>query len=275
MSEAEPITPQPPVTLPDLPRNRLSIAQLMLWTLGSAIMLAGFRFFRQVPQQDPGPLDTVNSLYQLSISLPLGAQLGSVLLWGWNLVARKRGFPFQPGQWVLLVEGLANFLGLIGYAVCILAMNRLALVKDRDLTYLVVQLPVLIVSVVGYSWAWWSLRRESGIWKVAIACLVGQQALFLLAAFGALRLYLSESTVFGPAGMMGPMRLQTYCCAPASALLVGLAGISDLLHRRGQRDYLHWTGVLSLVVATLLQFLLPWIVGWALRWQQINSAIVL
>src|SRR5688500_10138352 len=69
--------------VPDLPppRNRLSIAHLMLWTLGSAIILAGFRVFTNQPQQDQGRLGTILSVFYLAYCLPLGAQVGSIAIW--------------------------------------------------------------------------------------------------------------------------------------------------------------------------------------------------
>jgi len=245
MSEAEPTPPQPSVPLAEPPRNRLSIAQLMLWTLGSALILGGFRLFRQQPQPDTGRIDTILSVFYLAYSLPLGAQVGSVFLWVARRWRRQGGFPVQPGHWLLLVGGFAHLLSWTGYAIGHFAVRFF--IFDESAWWLPIEIPALLVALVGYALTWANVRREQGIWRLAVTCLVVEYALILLMlAFAVIR----------------PIQFQGTCCAPVCAVLLLLAGISDLANRSSERDYLHWTGIAATVTVCILQASLPLVMRW-------------
>src|SRR5688572_27918705 len=89
-----------------LPKNRLTIAHLLLWTLGSSIILACYRAWI-TQNQLPADSFAIMPLLHLVYSLALGAQVGSVFLWALRALTRQSGFPTEPGHWLLLIEGFS------------------------------------------------------------------------------------------------------------------------------------------------------------------------
>ncbi len=251
---------------PQPPHNRLTIAHLMLWTLGSAIILAGFRAFAQQPQPDQGRISTILSIFYLAYCLPLGAQVGSVALWGIQRWGGQRTFLTQPGHWLLLIEGISILLSWVGYAV---VFGTQAMLSQESYVhgslFLVMLVPPLVTALLLYVRTWRSFRLESGLWGLANASLVLQHVLIL--AFVVV-LILGEwflgpnSGSFNP---YGPFEFQSRCCGPISGLAVLLAGLSDLATRASSRDYLHWVGVGSLAIVAGLQFALPILVSWVMQ----------
>jgi hypothetical protein len=250
---------------PQPPRNRLSIAHLMLWTLGSAIILAGFRAFANQPQQDQGRLGTILSVFYLAYCLPLGAQVGSVAIWALQRVRGPQIFPTQPGHWLLLIEGVSGLLSWLGYAIVLGTAQLLSLeTYGQGSLWLLAQIPPLATALVLYIRSWRNFRHEGSLWGLANLALVLQHLLILapVALLALCEWFVGPSaSAFYP---YGPFEVQSRCCGPVSGLAVLLAGIADLRTRAAKRDYLHWAGIASLVLLAALQFALPLIVQWAM-----------
>ena len=251
---------------PQPPRNRLSIAHLMLWTLGSAIILASFRAFANQPQQDQGRLGMILSVFYLAYCLPLGAQVGSVAIWAMQRWRGTRIFPTQPGHWLLLIEGVSGLLSWLGYAIVFGTTNLLSLeTYGQGSLWLLAQIPPLTIALVLYVGSWRRFREEGGMWGVTGLMLVLQHVVILTPA---VVLVLAEwflgprSSDFYP---YGPFEFQSRCCGPVSGIAVLIAGIADLSTRAAERDYLHWAGIASLVLLAGLQFALPIVISWAMQ----------
>jgi hypothetical protein len=248
------------------PRNRLSIAHLMLWTLGSAIILAGFRAFANQPQQDQGRLGTILSVFYLAYCLPLGAQVGSVAIWLLQRWRTERRFPTQPGHWLLLVEGISGLLSWLGYAAVFGAAQVFSLeAYGQGSLWLLAQIPPLTIALILYVRSWRSFREQGSLWSLANAALVLQHVVILAPVV----LLVFSEWFLGPNlsdfHPYGPFEFQSRCCGPVSGLVVLVAGTSEFTSRAGSRDYLHWVGIAALVSLAALQFVLPIVVSWAMQ----------
>src|SRR5438132_3400288 len=111
------LSTQPP------PRNRLSIAHLMLWTLGSAIALAFYRAMA-IDKQANERLVAVSRIYALLYSLLAGPKVGGLLLFTWRKVRGIAGFPTQPGHWLLVLEGASAMLAWLGRTAVVMLFDE-------------------------------------------------------------------------------------------------------------------------------------------------------
>src|SRR5262245_3704828 len=94
-------------------QNRLTIGFLMLWTLCSALFLATDRALEDSsPATQRGPAYTV---YLTFYALIQGLALASWPLFLARRLARREGFPTQPGHWLPLVRGMAALAMLVGW----------------------------------------------------------------------------------------------------------------------------------------------------------------
>ena len=97
--------------LPSPARQRLSIAHLLLWMAGTAIALAFFRTFFAGDQ--PAGVQAPLRFFALLQAPIVGAALGSLPLAVWQALHGKRGFPHQPGHWLLVLQGISFLAGII------------------------------------------------------------------------------------------------------------------------------------------------------------------
>lgn len=218
---------------------RLSIAHLMLWTLGTAIALALFRPFLETL----GPSDsaTVNrylafqKIATLSL-IPFGGASIAALIFA--VAHRARGgklFPVQPGHWLLILFGVS---------------------------YLLTSLTRLVFTPRGESGGW-ELISYYWAYVIASAVLVFIQVLPLAFVRDAHRwtVYFAVELVrrcgsalvmFLFALSMGPTWFGLLSVANnlnQLLLLIGVIALAVTLVRemrdRPSRDYLHWTGCLT------------------------------
>jgi hypothetical protein len=98
-----------------MPRPKLSIAHLMLWTLGTAVVLALSRTqisFLEDPQGFPSEFpksDKLSTFFRLSaiVSAPFGGIAVALLLVIVGRLYRRNTLPLcEPGHWILLVSGV-------------------------------------------------------------------------------------------------------------------------------------------------------------------------
>src|SRR5262245_47816764 len=92
------------------PRRRLTIAHLMLWTLGCAVALGFYREITLAQQRPDGRFQIVMQVFGLLYCIPAGARIGTVFLFAWMTWRGDRSFPTQPGHWLLLTEGVSALL---------------------------------------------------------------------------------------------------------------------------------------------------------------------
>ncbi len=82
----------------------LSIGHLLLWILGSAVVLGSYRWLAE-PAADEGRL--LFQLDQFARSLTLGGGVAALLIYARRLITRDAPLPRQPGHWLLVVQGLS------------------------------------------------------------------------------------------------------------------------------------------------------------------------
>ena len=88
--------------------SRLSIAHLLAWTAGIAIVLAVFRWVRQI---DSGYAPTgAQQLGQFAYGLCYGAGICGLALFGVRRLRQSAHGPSQPGHWMLTVLGIAGLI---------------------------------------------------------------------------------------------------------------------------------------------------------------------
>jgi hypothetical protein len=220
------------------PRNRLSIAHLMLWMLGTAIALALHRqlLARLEPAEN---LSVAWRVYVIVYSLLAGPKIGGSILYLSHRARGKAGFPSQPGHWLLAIEGMSTVLVYLG----VLAAEW----TIQQLPAAFTQLPNCVATAVAYSIAYRRQPSMPGLWKAIFVILIMQHAYAGLLNFAVL--WVIFPFISTPGGLL-PLLL---------AVLFVLAAIRD--PKRHQRDYLHWTGGFTLVATEVIQWLM-----YALLW---------
>ena len=226
------------------PGIRLSIAHLMLWTLGSAIILACFRAMSSRQEELPDAVVRLQPIYHLAYSVTLGAQLGSVLLFAVRRMRGQSGFPGQPGHWLLLIEGVSAILILGGYW-----WYQLQEGPDGHpmYSYFAWQLPNLLACTVGYFLAFARTERGSP-WRYGlgiIALIHGLQ--FFLFVLSAWVFFLMNGRTWYDAWELPPNGVGL-----ALAITVLVASLADR-KRHAQRDTLHWAVIATFVGNIALQ----------------------
>ncbi len=257
------------------PRRRLTIAHLMLWTLGCAIAL-GLQRANSLTNQADNRLSIFLQYYFLLYSIHAGARIGAVLLFGWVTWRGDRSFPSQPGHWLLLNEGVGVLLLWLESA----AIRLFAGDREASAYWIAAQVPSAIVTAALYAialreisredlpskgpsvlrsgkgWRLIDVSRTNRIWKVAFWLLLLDHAVAAF-TFGILTTYFLAVDVFsGPI----PWYLTNFnaCCPPIFLLLLPVACVTD--PHRSRRDFLHWSGVSAAVATDLLTLSFRWVI---------------
>ena len=82
----------------------LSISHLMLWILGSALILAVHHFYDN-SRAIPGPLESYWRFHKVADSFLYGIQIAALLVFAARLIARNGPPPREPGHWLLVKSG--------------------------------------------------------------------------------------------------------------------------------------------------------------------------
>ena len=233
-SQLEPRLPQPP----------LSISHLMLWTLGSAIILTCYRAFDE--DRLTAGQRILEQFRQAAVSIVDGVQLAAVIVFAGRFILRKGPLPREPGHWLLLKGGVSS---LVGWGIVGLLYGTINVEESHNgLTVLA------IITVVYYSSiAMLSLlailalnRGKSRLWQAYFGYCI------LAAGTGAmLGVFLLAEHINGNEGIglgWGTEMFLTWSrwqiWMESLPLLVGLCGLLILDWRTGKRrDWLHYAGV--------------------------------
>jgi len=235
------------------PPLRLTIAHLMLWTLGTAIALGLYRPFlaTQMPSTTASETLARHLVFQKVITLSLipfgGASLGALIL---AIVHRARGgkqFPVQPGHWLLIVYGAAYVAMAVTRLLLTWLGSAAALQWGTALVSLLL-VPVHILPIL--------LVRDAPRWTVLFAVEllrrigIGATAALYAVVFSAMQ---------GGRPNMGILSLVIGLLSLLLVLEITVLAVTLILEliARPQRDYLHWTGCLTQVaiaVVSLTQF---------------------
>jgi hypothetical protein len=229
--------PQPP--------NRLTIGFLMLWTLGTALILACHRAVDDSPP--PNALALATAFYLLTFAFVNGLAIAGALLFMQRKAAKVGGLPTQPGHWLLLIRGFATISWLSGWVTraAIEWLWNLEWQFSPSLFLAMQFLPATALSFGGYTIA---LRRNTEVGRVWRLALRLMQINAALGAVITIIVLLTEPLH----GQMLPYTL-TSCLNPFifAALLIALTTDRQL----NSRDFLHWAGAVAALINTMLPFI--------------------
>ena len=219
---------------PPDPGERISILYLMIWTAGSAVILA---FYRQSMSQTQGlPASALTppwlqTAYALLMSPLQGAGVAAVGLMMWRRFRGGRQFPRQPGHWLLVISGL---MALLNWPVYLITYQ---LFQSGRSTYLIFSRVLLMF--VFYALAAYAMTRlpsERRWRKMFLIWVLANMAILLgLCCLG---------------GAIAPATYSTYRWNQVLEMTIGVAlpvaflvtGILDIA-TGAKRDHLHWAGV--------------------------------
>lgn len=215
----------------------LSIAHLMLWTAGSALILAiDPQALDEVEFATPGDLRTIITVHRLFSSTIYGVAIASVAIFVHRRFRKGPPFPVQPGHWLLFIQGLLVLFTLPAWSVFVLLQSRW--ISDGDIRWftpsiLFVGLQVLShgITIGGYGWALRRLQAERR-WRLLFWFELGLGVCNLLAC-------LTEWVRWWPASSFLAFE---WMSAFVSAVWLVVVAILDW-RQRTRRDWLHWTGV--------------------------------
>jgi hypothetical protein len=240
------------------PQPRLSISHLMLWMLGSAVILGTYRLIQSDDQQ-PVSQRGVYQLYMVLGSFFYGVQVAAIFIFGARLVTRRGPLAREPGHW-LLVKGGGS---------CLISWSIFGLVRFFHLDdFTSMGISGLSILLLGFYvpsltldlWAIVMLRQER-MWRAYIALLAVPSVINVLLAALMLAEQLLESN--GPYFMAGSATtlfmqwnsLQTGLGQVLGLLCLGVLVVVD--YRRGRRrDWVHFAGVATEGGAFLLSMVI-------------------
>jgi hypothetical protein len=218
---------------PPDPGERISILYLMIWTAGSAVILA---FYRQAMSQaaahesplNPPWLQTISALVMSPLQ---GAGVASVGLMMWRRVRGGRPFPRQPGHWLLVITGL---MALLNWSVYLITNQ---LFQSGRSAYLIFnRVPLMFAFCALAVYAMTRMPEERHWRKMFLIWVLANTAILLgLCCLG---------------GGISPATWSTYRwnqvleMTLAAALPVAFL-VTGILDRASgaKRDHLHWAGV--------------------------------
>ena len=250
--ELPPAEPAPPV-----PRPRLSIAHLMLWTLGTAIVLAlsrleisafetpGYSFFGESYDRR---LQTYFRVMAIVTAPFTGIAVAFLLASIWKLYHKQPLWLVQPGHWILLTGAVAFLLTAVGQLIQFL-LTPLAPAEGGSASwFFLTQSSSTVLSLVmaGMNYVAW--RRSAGPprWRFYFASSAVLYAYAVAIAFIVLAALASEA-------LMNVMFVFAIIALPIYlACLVSFpyAVLRDLALKE-YRDALHWAGVALAIVAVV------------------------
>lgn len=232
------------------PGERISILYLMVWTAGSAVILA---FYRQSFVQT---LDESSSLMNptwlqtalaLLISPVQGAGVAAVALMVWRKVLGGRPFPKHPGHWILVIAGLT---ALFSWPLWLVTRDFIR-GGNPGLYLLTYRLPLMVAFLALCCYAVAKMPTEV-LWR----------KMFLIWMLGNLVPTLFLCSMLVEFSSYYWARLPDLFITAALALAFLVTGILD--RARGvPRDHLHWAGVacrvayFGLVVIEVVRMCLP------------------
>jgi hypothetical protein len=244
-SKAAPASPAVP---------RLGVIHFLLWMLGCAGAVTGYRVFTKWDQVEG---EYVSFLRLIHLGMGMGYGVGLVTLYVWVQSWRRRdgAFPSQPGHWLLL---LALAVALLDGATTLFVQGVAARWLDPWEEWFVIQwIGWGAGAVIVLAFLFAPLRDWR--WRLPLA------AALILAASRSLLMLITWIGYRKGAPLLAwetPARWEAAWIAVAAITLI-LAGVVDFVVRC-RRDWLHWTGVavcLALAATELANciqfFLLP------------------
>lgn len=237
-----------------LPQPRLGIIHIMLWTLGSAMILAMYRALVDLAGM-PEQARAQWYVLQIGYSIAYGAALAGVILFAYRRLTKGAPFPVMPGHWLLLTWGVVFVVGSVGHV----ARWAVRFWLDSYPTVMFV-----------YGFAQWLTHMAAALMLlVAILCVkdLAYWRVYLWASLVFQGILANMGLIGMPAATMVSYMLQRWIYGlGAIVLVIWLLATLARDRRRGiRRDWLHWTGVivtLSGPVLFAIQMLWTFLASW-------------
>ena len=220
---------------PPDPGERISILYLMIWTAGSAVILAFYRqAMSQTTGQESSPLNPswLQTISALLMSPLQGAGVAAVGLMVWRKFSGGRSFPNQPGHWLLVISGVTS---LLSWPVYIISHQ---LFQHSSASYLMFyRLPLMFAFYAVAAYAMAKMPGENRWRKMFLVWILANMvALLGMCCFSGSFIRTSYSSPFP---MIRLVDLSIGVLVPLAFLITG---ILDKVSG-AKRDHLHWAGV--------------------------------
>jgi hypothetical protein len=213
-----------PHALPD-PGEKITILRLMVWTAGSAVVLALHRQLAALPNNPDNSEPWLRTLDTLIPSTVQGAAIASLLLVVGRLFNKGPKFPRQPAHWLLVISGIYAVASLFGYLVLYESFRQ-----DPWMYIIYYRLPMLGLATVLIIFALTQMPVRAD-WL--LVCLAWLASFFVLIVVACARL--------APELREAAAILEACIAMTANALFV-IPVLVD--HALGvKRDHLHFVGI--------------------------------
>jgi len=215
------------------PQPPLGIGHMMLWMVGSGLLLAVYRTFLDADlAQRPNWLPICQMVSSVMYGIPGGAAVASLILTAQRRLRGGPAFPCQPGHWLLFATGSIITLQAAGYLVMWL-VDSYATWRGTPVSMLLAICPSQVMGLIVFGVACFRLQ-EPFRWRILFAGLAAEHGLTALAYW---TLFSNRLSVFGNFAsvhfFLGPL-----------AVMIGTVIVVILDRSRAKtRDWLHWVGV--------------------------------
>lgn len=246
-----PVRNLPPAEGASPPQQRLSIAHLMLWTLGTCWRCRGWRYPHSRPHSffgdsSPNRLQTYFRVMAIVTAPFSGIAVAFLLVSIWKLYHKQPLWLAQPGHWILLIGGISFVLTAVGQLIQFLLAPLLRADGGTTGWLVLTQLSTTALSFVLAVLSFVAFRRTAGPprWKFYFASSAALYAFVVCAALillATLTMHILMSITFVLAIVALPIYLACLVSFP-------YAVFRDLSLKE-YRDGLHWAGVALVIVA--------------------------
>lgn len=245
----------------------LSISHLMLWILGSAIILGGYRLF-EIGEGRPEGVKLVRQVYMMAGSFVNGAQVAALFIFVARLFTRKGPLPREPGHWLLFKSG----------ASCVIGWGTLGLARwiipDDTANMGLIGISIFIIATyspaVLFLLVALLMQRGEWLWRAffGILCLSSSINVLLGALMLAENAFLDDSQFLG--GIWGTTLYFQWISWEVwiveVPMLVCLCGLLLLDFRAGKRrDWMHFAGVIAEAAVVVLSLAAHFAYAYVLR----------
>jgi hypothetical protein len=219
--------------------NRLTIAFLLLWMLGTSAELAD-DYWQLANVRDAAPAELFYWNTHMLVFSPLhGAALAyAILILGRIFIRRETGVT-APGHWFLAIHGAFCLYGWI-HSLFVVAVTDDFLSQIRQSLFLARHTLYGSLAVLGV-YGMFAIRANVA-WRVMLLLLAADKAEHVAQDW--VRFFIRGPIWFSNEIVNGVFD-RSICSLPALAAIVGIV----LDARRGvKRDFLHWVGVWTLLL---------------------------
>jgi hypothetical protein len=239
----------------------------MLWILGSAIILGGYRLF-EIPEDLPEGVNLVRQVYMIAGSFVNGAQVAALFIFAARLYTRKGPLPREPGHWLLFKSGASCVIGwgTLGLARWIIPNDTANMgLIGISIFIIAISSPAALFSLVALL-----MQRGEWLWRTffGVLCLTSVINVLLGALMLVENVFLDDSQFLG--GTWGTTLYFQWSSLEVwivdVPLLVCLCGLLLLDFRAGKRrDWMHFVGVAAEAAVMVLSLAAHFAYAYVLR----------